>query len=114
MLGRYEESLSAQRNAIGARGDPGVLEALSQGYEEGGYTQAQRRAGELRASRRNGWAAAQDFIRAGQTDQALFWLEQMYDIRNPNMPYISVAPIFDGVRSDPRFRALLQRMKLPM
>ena len=41
-------------------------------------------------------------------------LERGYEARNTNMPYISVAPIFDSVRQHPRFRALLQRMNLPM
>ena len=113
-LGRFEESFAAQKSAVGARGNPAVGATLAQGLADGGYRATMRRVAETRAGLNQLWPAAQDYIRAGELDLALDWLERGYELRNQNMPYISVAPVFDPVRDHPRFRALLQRMNLPM
>ena len=112
-LRRYDESLEAQRSAIGARGNPDVAAALSSAGAAS-YRDVTRRLADTRARLRQIWPAAQDYIRVGELDRALELLERAYEVRNSNMPYISVAPIFDSVRQHPRFRALLQRMNLPM
>ena len=44
--------------------------------------------------------------------KALEWLERGFEIRDPNMPYLGL-PIYDPLRSDPRFQDLLRRMNLP-
>ena len=41
------------------------------------------------------------------------YLEQAFEEHDNNMPYITVDPIFDPVRQDPRFRALVARLGLP-
>jgi TolB-like protein/Tfp pilus assembly protein PilF len=50
---------------------------------------------------------------AGDGERCLYWLERAYEVRDPNLPYLWY-PDYDSVRSDPRFRDLLQRMKLPL
>ena len=50
---------------------------------------------------------------AGDRERCLYWLERAYEVRDPNLPYLWY-PDYDSVRSDPRFRDLLQRMKLPV
>lgn len=52
-------------------------------------------------------------IGLGDKDQAFAWLDKAYNDRSSGMIYLKVNPIFDPVRSDPRFTSLLQRMKLP-
>jgi hypothetical protein len=59
------------------------------------------------------WQIATLYTRAGKRDEALEWLTKACDIRDPNMPYIGADPIFDYLRSDPRFKALVRRMGLP-
>jgi hypothetical protein len=49
---------------------------------------------------------------AQEYDEALEWLERAFETRDPNMPYIAL-PVFDPLRSDPRFQDLLRRMNLP-
>jgi len=46
-------------------------------------------------------------------DKAFALLEKAYGERSPNLPYVSADPMYDSLRSDPRFQDLLKRMKLP-
>jgi hypothetical protein len=49
----------------------------------------------------------------GDRDEALAWLEKAYDERSDYMPYLRLEPMLDGLRSDPRFAALVERVGLP-
>ena len=49
----------------------------------------------------------------GDNAGALDWLEKAYAEREPNMTYISCNPIYDPLRAEPRFQALLRQMNLP-
>ena len=44
--------------------------------------------------------------------EALEWLEKAYEAHDPNSPYLSVDPIFDDLRNEPRFQDILRWMKL--
>jgi tetratricopeptide (TPR) repeat protein len=48
----------------------------------------------------------------GEEDLALNWLEKALERREPNIVKINVNPIFDSLRSRPRFQALLNKMNL--
>ena len=49
----------------------------------------------------------------GRHERALFWAEQAYADRRGWLAYLNVNPIFDPLRADQRFRALVRRMGLP-
>jgi tetratricopeptide (TPR) repeat protein len=49
----------------------------------------------------------------GDRDQALAWLEKAYGERSDYMLYLNREPMLDGLRSDPRFAALVRRLGLP-
>jgi len=49
----------------------------------------------------------------GDRDQALAWLEKAYGERSDYMLYLNREPMLDGLRSDPRFAALVRRVGLP-
>ena len=51
--------------------------------------------------------------RAGEKAQALEWLEKAFEVRDPNLPFVNLMLVFESLRSDPRFQALLRRMNLP-
>jgi tetratricopeptide (TPR) repeat protein len=46
----------------------------------------------------------------GEKSAALDWLERAYKERNDRLVYLSVDPIADPLRSDPRFKQLLQKI----
>jgi len=48
----------------------------------------------------------------GETDQAFAWLDRAHDERRGWLCYLKVEPLLDEVRGDPRFRRLLEAMRL--
>jgi eukaryotic-like serine/threonine-protein kinase len=49
----------------------------------------------------------------GRQDQAVRWLQKAYEERASHFHHIGVEPIFDPLRSDPRFEELVRRIGLP-
>jgi TolB-like protein/predicted Ser/Thr protein kinase len=114
----YKEALEIWKASYAAKGDHEAEEALDRGYAEGGYQRALQRVAETLAERSKTtfvtpWQIATLYTRAGINNEALEWLDKAYQTHDPNMPYISVDPIFDPLRNEPRFQDLLRRMKLP-
>lgn len=52
------------------------------------------------------------YMGLGDYDRALQLLEHDYQQRDPELPYINGDPVFDPVRNDPRFIAILRKMHL--
>lgn len=52
------------------------------------------------------------YARLGEKDQAFFWLEKACEERHWMIAHLKVDPALDGLRSDPRFTKLLQRVGL--
>ncbi len=48
----------------------------------------------------------------GETDQAFHWLSRGLEIRDVMLLYLKTLPVFDGIRDDPRFAGLLERLGL--
>ena len=115
----YEEALAIWKRSYEARDDQEAEEALVRGYEEGGYSGALNSAAELLIERSRTtfvtpWQIGTLYTRAGKKDKALEWLEKAFEARDGNLIYLSVDPIFDYLRSDPRFQNLLRKMNLPV
>ena len=54
------------------------------------------------------------YIGLGEKDQAFEWLSQALEERSGFLVYIKCDRRFDGLRSDPRYEALLKRIGLPL
>jgi tetratricopeptide (TPR) repeat protein len=85
---------------------------------DSGYLQAMERMAEayiikMDTSYVTPWQIATLFVRAGNKEEAINWLEKAYKEKDPNMPYISTDPIFDIIYNEPRFQELLRKMNLP-
>jgi len=118
LMARHEEALEMWRASFSTRDDSEALGALERGYAEGGYSAAltevaETFVGRSRTSHVPAWQIGTLFTRAGKQDEALTWLERAFEEHDSNMPYLSVDPIFDYMRSDPRFKEILRRMDLP-
>jgi serine/threonine protein kinase/Tfp pilus assembly protein PilF len=115
----YDEALAAWRLSYEAKGDREAIQVLNRGRAEGGYSRALQSLAEMLIERSKTsfvtpWQIATLYTRAGMKDKALDWFDQAYDAHDPNMPYLSVDPIFDDLRDNPRFQAILKKMGLPL
>jgi TolB-like protein/Tfp pilus assembly protein PilF len=53
------------------------------------------------------------YIGLGEKDKAFEWLEKSYEQRGSWLIHLKVDPMFDSLRSDPRFQDLLEKMNFP-
>lgn len=87
-----------------------------QGFTRGGLPSLVRSELEvaLRAKdEASAFVIARNFLRLGEPEKALNWLEVVFKRPKSHwQPYLNVDPIYDTVRSDPRFQALLKQMGL--
>lgn len=59
------------------------------------------------------WLVAIVYAELHERDQAFFWLEKAYRDREHDLVFSNVWPMFDSLRSDPRFQDLMRRIGLP-
>jgi adenylate cyclase len=59
------------------------------------------------------WVLAMIYPDLGDKEKAFVWLEKCYQGREHDPAFSKVWPMFDSVRSDPRFRELMRRVGLP-
>ena len=109
---RVFEELAAK-----APGDPWTTALLSWAYGRSGQTANAREA----LARLNTIALSRHvsplyfaIAASGLEDRELAFaqLERAFEIRDPNLPNIGVGPLLAPIQADPRFRAMLQRLKL--
>lgn len=59
------------------------------------------------------WSMARAATAARQYDAALNWLEGAARERSGSLPFLALTPAFDALHAEARFRALLDRSRLP-
>lgn len=48
----------------------------------------------------------------GKNDQGFEWLDEAYENGDWWLSWLKISPLYDSVRSDPRFKALLKKVGL--
>ena len=116
--GRIEEALTVWQPAMRTVGaNPAMIGAIGMalGYL-GRHAEARAALAELAAAERERYAPvfsrAQIYLGLGETDAVFEWLDRAVDERDPPILDLPCKPIWDGVREDPRFTALLRKMRL--
>jgi TolB-like protein/Flp pilus assembly protein TadD len=96
---------------------PGSLDMLAAAHARAGNRPgALRLIDELKHVRQKEYVPAGAFIDShlaiGDYEQAFLWCEEAYKEQSAILQWIKVHPLFDPVRSDPRFKDLLHRVGL--
>src|SRR5205085_12091646 len=60
----------------------------------------------------NTTAFASIYLGLGEKEKALDWLEESYQDQESACWYLKIDPIYDSVRNEPRFQALLKKVGL--
>jgi serine/threonine protein kinase/tetratricopeptide (TPR) repeat protein len=113
--GLFEEALAEAKAFFLAVGLP-ISEVMDQGYEKDGYFGAMNAAAETLASFSRETYVSPFFIAmvysfAEDKEKTLEWLENGFEMKDPNMPYIRT---FRLLHDEPRYQDLLRKMNLPL
>jgi tetratricopeptide (TPR) repeat protein len=123
--GMFEEAVSEHKKHSVLQGiSPEAAEeeaaALREGYRKSGVNGYWRKQIEIyekrQASHPDVWpplsVVASFYAQLGENDQAFAFLEKAYQQRETDVIYLN-SPIYDPIRSDPRFQDLMRRIGLP-
>jgi serine/threonine-protein kinase len=117
--GMHEEAIKSLQKAIGIGGrTSGVLAPLGRAYAASGKkVEAQKILTELKEMAKQTYVSSYDlailYVGLGDNEHALEQLNKAYEDRAGWIMDINVEPVFDSLRSDPRFAELVSRMKFP-
>ena len=118
--GRHADGIAEMEQGAGLLGTrDGYSALLGYAYAVGG-----RRADaeKILAKQTDKWtrdatgaaAVALTYVGLGDHDQAFAWLDKALDNRDAAVAMIKAYPYWDPLRTSPRYRALLQRLRLPL
>jgi DNA-binding winged helix-turn-helix (wHTH) protein/TolB-like protein/tetratricopeptide (TPR) repeat protein len=118
-LGKYEQAIAEINQAITlSGGDVKAIATLGHAYAVAGrHAEARKVLDQLEQLSKRKYVSpyfiAVIYAGLGERDLMFAWLEKAYQERHPFMTLIGVEPMFDQVRSDPRFIELVRRVGLP-
>lgn len=119
LQGDYAEALEMLEKGCDLAGDvPNILGAMGQILAlSGNPTAARGVLSRLTARSLEGYVPSTCFalvhLGLGETSRALDWLEKGCEQRELTMAMVKVHPVYDPLRGEPRFQALLARMRFP-
>ena len=119
--GMYQEAIEEFQKGIIHSGDSistrGIAQLASAYAAAGKRREALRVLDELMEESNQSYVSpariAIVYVWLGDKDQAFAWLEKAYQERSPLVAHVNADPIFDPLRSDPRFQSLLRRLNFP-
>jgi eukaryotic-like serine/threonine-protein kinase len=117
-LGRYDEAVASAEKAVQLSGaNPEIHAAAAYVYARAGHADTARTLlDRLTAVAQSRYVSASLLAQAGigvcDVDTTLERLEHAYEQRAADLAWLAVRPAFKPLRSEPRFRALCERMGL--
>jgi len=115
--GKQKEAVEEREKLVSLSGSPELAASIAEDFSKSGYKGVQQSwlDGLTEISKHgyvSSYSIAEGYMRLGQKDKALEWLEKAYQEHDSGLVSIAVEPMFDPVRSEPRFKDIVRRMKL--
>ncbi len=115
-LGNRTAAAEYFRQAVGAQGERNPAAFVAYLITTGREEEARERLGRLGqdpvASRLLAADLAALYTMLGDKEAAFAWLDRAYQERSGSLTFAKVTPVFEPLRSDPRFQSLLRRLNL--
>ncbi len=117
--GMFREAIAQLEAAVStSKGSTQAVAGLGHAYAtSGNKQQARALLEELKRRAKQGPVPSFDlaliYIGLREKTQAFNWLEKAYEEHEIGLVYLKVDPIFDSLRTDPRFQDLVRRVGLP-
>jgi len=118
LKGMYKESQSEYEHTLDLQHDSTTKAAAHHAWVTGGEPAVERwGANNIKALARkqyiDGEFVASTIAFTGDKDETIQYLEASYRLHDPDLIFIQNEPLFDFLRSDPRFQALVKKIGLP-
>ncbi|HEY1272169.1 MAG TPA: winged helix-turn-helix domain-containing protein [Terriglobales bacterium] len=115
---QHESAITSLRKSSEIYPGSGPIAWLGQAYATAGYRgEALKILEQLQELSKqqyvSPYGAGRIYAALGQTEEAFLWLETAYEQRAHWMVWLKFDPVFDDLRSDPRFQDLMHRMNFP-
>jgi eukaryotic-like serine/threonine-protein kinase len=116
-MGRHTEAVAEREKFVSLLGSPELAASIEEDFSKSGYNGVLRSwlEGMTELSKHSyvsSFEIAVIHARLGEKEQTLTWLEKAYDEHDSGLVSLGVDPLFNSVRADARFHALLKRLGL--
>ncbi len=115
---RFDEALEKAMTFFRLKGYAEVVDAMTHGYSEAGYTGAMGRGADYLATISKdkyvqATLVAGLYAFAGDKPNALDWLDKAYEQRDSWLTFVKDDLRYTNLHAEPRFKTLLQRLNIP-
>jgi len=110
----YPNAIQEMTKYLELRGQPDNAALVRDAFAKGGWSAYLQLvvADDSPLKDRNG-TRARAYVELGDFDKAFEQLNAAYDAHESTVTWLKVEPLFDPLRSDPRYQELLQKLRIP-
>jgi serine/threonine protein kinase/tetratricopeptide (TPR) repeat protein len=114
----YPEAAAEWQKALTLSGESALATTFGEAYRLSGFEGALRAwtdqaSKNSLASSLHSYGVARLFVLLGKKDEAMSWLQKGLAARAGGMVFLKCDPVFDPLRSDPAFQAIIRKMNFP-
>src|SRR5207249_2223567 len=117
-MGKQKEAVAEREKALSLSGGAELAASIEEDFNKSGYKGVlQSWLDGLTELSKHSYVSscsiAESYMRMGEKQKAFEWLEKAYEEHDSGLVSLAVEPMFESLRTDPRFKEIVRRMKLP-